>query len=367
MVKDISLSLVFPAYNEAPNLKKLVKEAILAVEKISQDFEIILVNDGSKDNSEAVIKKIASEDQRIRLVNHEVNKGYGQTVWDGLRAAKKDWVFFSDADLQFDLKEIEKLIKHVPKYKVVVGYRENRKDPWIRKINASSWTFMNKFLFGLKIRDLDCAFKLFHRQAIKDLDIKSGGATFTLELMARLKKNGYEFVEVGVSHRSRQKGQQTGANLKVIFRAFREMMSLYRRSDLGNIVVKDMIKFGLTGAVSTVLDVGTLNLFFIVVHTSLYLSTFMGFIAGTINGYLMNNFWTYRRLGKKANPKDFIKLAMVGAVGLGLTELIMFILSGKVGLNYNVAKLIAIVIVFFWNFFAARRWAFGAHKHTENG
>lgn len=353
-----SLSFVFPAYNEEPNVRPLVAAVLKLAPTVAKDFEIIVVNDGSKDKTKATVLALAKKDKRIRLVDNPQNMGYGQTVWNGMRAATKEWVFFSDADLQFDLSELKNLVPHSKDFDVVVGYRVKRRDPFIRLVNAKSWNIFIRLLLGVKIKDLDCAFKLFRRQVLDDLKITAGGATFSAELVARLQKKGLVFKEVPVTHRPRQAGSQSGAKFKVIIRAFKEVFRLYRTTDLGNPSIGDLWRFAVVGLISTIIDIAALNIAYRLLHANLYLATFIGFLLGSINGYLLNNAWTYQRLRKRAHTFGLVKYTVIGLIGLGLTELIIDWLAVRSGVNYNLSKLVAVAVVFFWNFFGNRWWTF---------
>jgi glycosyltransferase involved in cell wall biosynthesis len=355
-----SLSLAFPAYNEEANIAKTVKTALEAGSAVANDVEVIIVNDGSRDKTRDIVLELSKHDARVRLIDNPKNMGYGQTVWNGLKSATKEWVFFSDSDLQFDLSEISKLVPFSHSHKVIVGYRAPRRDPFIRILNAKSWNALVRLMFGLKIKDLDCAFKLFHRSVLENLKIQSGGATFSAELMTRLQKKGLVFKEIPVTHLPRTAGSQTGASFKVILRAFRELTKLYRTSGLGKTIYRDVFLFGVIGVVNTILDIAVLNLFYLDFKSSIYVATFLGYLVGSVNGYLMNNKWTYRRLEEKAKISGLIQFSIVSAVGLGATEVIMYLLSTQSGVNYNLSKIVAVVAVFFWNFFANRYWTFRA-------
>lgn len=353
-----SLSLAFPAYNEEANVAKTIETALRVGQKVADEIEVIVVNDGSWDRTKAIVEEFVSLDSRVQLVDHPKNKGYGQSVWDGLRAATKEWVFFSDTDLQFDLDEIERLVEFTPDFDIILGVRTPRRDPFMRLANARMWHVFIRLLFGLKVKDIDCAFKLFRRSVLSEVTISSGGAVFSTELLLRLQKKGHLFKEIPVSHLPRQAGTQTGAKLKVIVRAFREVFLLYRQTDLGNPLYRDLFKFGATGLASTVVDFGILNVAVQLFHINLLVATFLGFLGGSTNGYLMNNAWTYKRLGKQAKTKGLVQYSLVGLVGLLLTEWIVSLLSVHGSLNYNISKLIAVAIVFFWNFFGNRFWTF---------
>jgi hypothetical protein len=160
-------------------------------------------------------------------VRHPVNLGYGAAVWSGLAAGTMDYAFFTDGDRQFDVRQISRLVEHVPEYDVVVGYRENRQDNWIRILNGIGWNWLIRTLFKVPVRDVDCAFKLFKRSALADIEPRARGAMFSAELLARLVAHGARVVEVPVAHLPRRVGTSSGGNPRVILRAFYELFRLY--------------------------------------------------------------------------------------------------------------------------------------------
>jgi glycosyltransferase involved in cell wall biosynthesis len=227
MSKVSSLSVFFPCYNEEANVENMVRKAQQILPELAEKWEIIPVNDGSKDKSREIIDRLAQEDSNVRPVHHEKNQGYGGAVVSGYNAAKYDLVFFTDGDLQFDLREITLLIEKLDEGDLIIGFRKNRRDPLHRKLNAYLWGSLVKTLFGFKVKDVDCAFKLIKRRVIDKVQLSAGGAMVSTELLARSNRAGFRFVEVGVTHYPRVAGTQTGANLKVILRAFRELFKLY--------------------------------------------------------------------------------------------------------------------------------------------
>lgn len=228
-MKNLSISVFFPAYNESKNIEKAVMTAKEALDKITDQYEIIVVNDGSRDDTGQIIDRLASLDHKVRAIHHQKNMGYGDTLWTGLQSAKNEWFFFTDADLQFDFEEINKLIEYIPEYKVVLGYRAPRKDSFMRLVNAWGWNVLVRIMFGLKVRDIDCAFKLFDRKIVASLPLLTRGATMSAEILIRLMKNGEKWIEVPVSHFPRKFGSSTGAKISVIARAFRELFKLYKK------------------------------------------------------------------------------------------------------------------------------------------
>ena len=214
-----------PAYNEEANIGEMIEDSIATISKVTDDYEVIAVNDGSKDGTARVIAERAAKYPQARLVNHEVNQGYGAAVYDGFAAATKDLIFFTDGDRQFVLEEIQKLLPLIERADMVVGYRAPRKDPWHRVLYGKGWSMLVTLLFGYTARDIDCAFKLFKREIITNIggQIESRGATFSAEWLVRTKRAGYEIAEVPVTHLPRVAGSQTGARLDVITRAFKEL------------------------------------------------------------------------------------------------------------------------------------------------
>jgi glycosyltransferase involved in cell wall biosynthesis len=227
--RTLSISVFFPCYNEQENIRRTAEKATEVLKGLGCDYEIILVNDGSKDRTGQVADELAKEDGHIRAVHHPQNKGYGAALQSGIRAAKKELTFFTDGDGQFDINEIKLLLALIEQNDIVCGYRLDRKDPMMRKLNGWMWTRLVNLLFGMRIRDIDCAFKLFRSEVFYGMKMSSGGALISAEILARATRRGYRIAEVGVHHYPRTAGKQTGANMKVILRAFKELFALYNR------------------------------------------------------------------------------------------------------------------------------------------
>ena len=222
------LSLVFPVCDEVDNLDPLIDNALTIAGRLAPSFEIVLVDDGSRDGSGELIDVLCARDRRIRSLRHASNKGYGAALRSGLREATGQLVFFSDSDLQFDLNELEKLLEHTDRFDIVAGYRSPRRDPWPRSLIAATWGVLVRMLFGLRVRDIDCAFKVFHRRVIESMAIESIGAFVNTEILARAQAAGYRIHQVPVSHRRRRSGRQSGAHPRVVLRALTEMFRLFR-------------------------------------------------------------------------------------------------------------------------------------------
>ena len=222
-----SISVAMPAYNEAENVGAMVTDVIQVMDTLVDDYEVIVVDDGSRDGTGQVVKSLERQYPQVRLVQHEVNQGYGAAVFSGLTSATKELVFFTDSDRQFDLREIEKLLALIDKADLVVGYRAPRRDPFMRKLNGWGWGTLVMVLFGYTARDIDCAFKLMRREVIERIknDVESRGATFSAEFLVRAKRAGFRIREVPIcGHRPRVAGSPTGARPDVIIRAFKELV-----------------------------------------------------------------------------------------------------------------------------------------------
>ncbi len=220
-----SLSIVLPAYNEAENIDRSVKTLIDVSRSICDKFEIIVVNDGSTDRTSSILNSIDSKN--LVIVNHKNNLGYGEALKSGIRSTMYDYIFITDSDLQFDANELCEFIKFIPEYDAVVGYRYKRNDPIIRLINAWIWNKINKLLFGLNYKDIDCAFKLFKASKLKNIKLISSGAMISPELMFNMKSQGCKIKELPVKHFARIHGNPTGAKFHVIFRAGKEVVGFY--------------------------------------------------------------------------------------------------------------------------------------------
>ncbi|MFO0840628.1 MAG: glycosyltransferase [Phycisphaerae bacterium] len=228
-IKPLSLSIFLPCYNEEANVERVARAALTVAQGLADEFEVIIVDDGSRDRTGELADALAGQLPAIRVVHNRPNRGYGGALQAGFAAAGKNWVFFTDGDGQFDMNELDRLLPLLARYDIVAGYRMNRRDPWFRKLNGWCWTTLVNFLFGLRIRDVDCAFKILPRELFDKITLHSNGALISTELLVRARNAGYSITQVGVTHYPRVAGNPTGAKLRVILRAFRELFALYRR------------------------------------------------------------------------------------------------------------------------------------------
>jgi glycosyltransferase involved in cell wall biosynthesis len=227
------LSYFFPAHNEEANLAGLVEEALATLPDLAATFEIIAVNDGSRDRTAAIADELAaSHPDVVRAVHHPTNLGYGAALRTGLAAARYELVAFTDGDRQFQVADLGRLTERLAgadRPDVVVGFRIKRADPLIRTIYARLYRLANRIFFGLTVTDVDCACKLFRREALEGLTVESGGAFFSAELLIKLQAAGRSVAEVGVPHYPRTAGSPTGARPSVVWRAVKDFWFLRLR------------------------------------------------------------------------------------------------------------------------------------------
>lgn len=225
-----SLSVFMPAYNEEKNVGGTIEQVLKVLQSLNlKEYEVIVINDGSEDNTAGVVKEWEKQDNHVRLISHEQNKGYGEAVKTGFYSANYNYIVFIDADGQFDFADITKLTDKIRDADIVVGYRINRQDSLMRIINGWGWTQISNILFGLRLTDVDCAFKLFKRKVIDTIPHleSTRGAMINPETLAKSKKAGFKIVQVGVTHFPRKEGQQTGAKLQVIIISFLDLIKLW--------------------------------------------------------------------------------------------------------------------------------------------
>jgi len=360
MKQPVTLSIFFPTYNEEANIEETITRTVRVVEESPYvgNYEILIINDGSRDGTLAVAQRLAQTYPKVLVINHPKNLGYGAALRSGIMAARMDYVFFTDADLQFDIIELQNLLVHVPENSVVLGYRAPRRDPALRLLNAWGWNTLNRLLFGLHVRDIDCAFKLFKREEIQSLRLQSKGAMLSAEALIRLSRKGVMFKEVPVSHLPRVAGSATGAKPSVIVRALGEMVSLYR-GDLGSTTQKQALKFMSVGLLNTLLDAVayiflTRETFTFAHH--LTAAKFFSFLLGTISSLMFNRYWTFG-VRTKLTTTEVVRFYAVTSISLTLNVAAMNLLVG-LGVYDLFALAITTLVTFAAGFTLSKVWVF---------
>jgi glycosyltransferase involved in cell wall biosynthesis len=224
------VSAVMPAFNEEANLEQSVGRVAAALASHVRSFEIIVVDDGSRDGTAGLLERLKGVHPQLRIVSHAVNRGYGAAVRSGFDAARLAWVFLIDADNQFDPDEVALMLARANEADIVAGYRRHRRDPLRRRLNAWAFFTLVRLLFGRLVRDVNCAFKLIRRDLLLRMALHSDGALINTEVLVLARQLQARIIEVPVHHYPRTAGTPTGANPRVVLRAFKELLAF--RADL---------------------------------------------------------------------------------------------------------------------------------------
>ncbi len=228
-ITNRSLSVVLPAHNEEEAIAQTVHQVLDTLSAWGLDFEVIVVNDGSRDRTGIILDTIAGTHSNVRVIHHPVNQGYGAALVSGFEAVTKDLAFFMDSDGQFDIRDLERFFPLFGEYDAVLGYRIDRQDTWMRKANAWGWKILVGMIFGVYVRDVDCAFKLYPAEFFRAHALETRGAMINTEILYKFSRAGYTYAQVGVQHLPRHGGKATGAKPSVILRAFRELAVFARK------------------------------------------------------------------------------------------------------------------------------------------
>ena len=230
-MKIKELSVFLPTYNEEGNIKGVIGNTEEVLEKVAENWEFTVVNDGSTDGTERIVKELTQSDKRIKLITHENNLGYGATLSDGFYNSKYDWIAFIDSDGQFNFAEIDKFIEKQKETgaDLVIGYYKKRQVSKFKVLTSRLWELAVFILFELKVHDIDCGFKLVRKEVINKIPRLESqrGAFISSELLIKAKKKGFKFAEVPVTHYPRTKGAGTGRNINVIIKSFVDLFRLW--------------------------------------------------------------------------------------------------------------------------------------------
>ncbi len=223
-----SLSVVLPAHNEELIIERTVSSILDFVPQVADTFEVIVVDDGSTDGTGSILAAMAARDARVVVVTHPRNLGYGAALRSGFARARHGHVFYTDSDGQFDIRELPLLLPHVHEVDIVTGYRRDRQDPANRKLNAGILRIFNRVVLGLKLRDVDCAFKVYKKEVLDSIDLLCDGILIDTEIFYKAKRQGYTLKEVPVTHFPREGGAATGNRPDVLVRVVRELPNLLK-------------------------------------------------------------------------------------------------------------------------------------------
>lgn len=226
---NLAISVFFPCYNDAGTIASMVELATLTCKKLTSDFEVIVVDDGSTDKSREILRELTAKNHNLRLVFHERNRGYGGALISGFGKAKGELVFYTDGDFQYDVSELELLVdKLSPKVDIVQGYKIKRHDPWYRIVIGDIYNFSVKLAFGLKIRDVDCDFRLIRRRVFDSVKLVHQSGVITVEMVKKFQDAGFVAAQVPVSHFWRSYGRSQFFNFRRIWCVGVELYQLWR-------------------------------------------------------------------------------------------------------------------------------------------
>ena len=223
-----SISAFFPCYNDEATIGSMVNLALVTIDRVGVDGEVIVINDGSTDESAHVLKELSDEHARLRVVTHERNRGYGGALLSGFASATKQWVFYTDGDAQFDPAELESLVlKAAPDVDVVQGYKIRRADNLTRRVIGRVYHRFVAFMFGLKIRDTDCDFRLIRASKLDEITLGHTSGVICVELVKKLQDAGAQFVEVPIHHHPRLHGQSQFFKLSAVVGSLKDLALMW--------------------------------------------------------------------------------------------------------------------------------------------
>jgi glycosyltransferase involved in cell wall biosynthesis len=222
-----TITAVLPAHNEAENIVQAVETLAAILSDLTPLWEIVVVDDGSDDETARLVSQLSHNREQVKLARHPANRGYGAALKTGIELARHQMLFVMDADLQFDPAELKTLLPLAKQYDIVLGYRRRRREHMGRRFNARCWGLLMRSLFGLRVQDINCAFKIFNREVFDQVTIRSRGAMVCSEILILSKKLGFTIKEVPVTHYPRTRGRSSGAKPKTIYRAFSDLFRLY--------------------------------------------------------------------------------------------------------------------------------------------
>jgi len=222
-----SISVFFPAYNDEGTIKKIALDAMKTVKKLTNDFEIIIIDDCSQDKTGVIADRLAKKFKKVRVIHHKKNRGYGGALKSGFKNCTKDLIFYTDGDAQFNVKELPLLYEHIDDYDIVNGYRLKRADKLYRAVVGTLYHYFILISFNLKVKDVDADFRLMKRNMFSRMDLKSNSGVICVELLKQITMNGYKIKEVPVHHYPRIHGRSQFFNSKKIITLFKELVPLW--------------------------------------------------------------------------------------------------------------------------------------------
>jgi glycosyltransferase involved in cell wall biosynthesis len=229
-VQKLSLTAFFPAYNDQHTIEGMVRTVAAEMQKVTGDFEVLVVDDGSRDGTGPLLDRLASELPYLRVIHHEKNQGYGAALITGFSNARKDLIFYTDGDGQYDVREIHNLLAELkPNIQLVNGYKVKRADAWYRVWIGEPYRNVMRWAFRLSIRDVDCDFRLFRREIFNDLSLDSRSGVICVEMAKKFEQAGFRMAEVPVSHYPRMHGSSEFFRVRHLAHTLRGLLKIWWR------------------------------------------------------------------------------------------------------------------------------------------
>lgn len=223
--EKLKLSIVLPCYNEEATIEEVIIQALSIIPQYCANYELIVVNDGSTDRSAEILSCLALKYDNIKVISHKENKGYGAALASGFKNSTKEFIFYTDADGQLNLYEIEKFLPYAESDRVIIGYREERKDSMMRIFASRAYHLLIRFIFNLRVKDVNCPFKLFPTKLFDKIKINSKFFFVDTEILLKAKRRGYRIKEIGISHLPRPAGKSK-VGWKHIFITLNELIRI---------------------------------------------------------------------------------------------------------------------------------------------
>lgn len=360
MEKIKELSVFLPAYNEEENIAETILKTVKVLEECTEKYELIIVDDGSKDKTGEIVNKCSLINNNIKLVTHEINGGYGKALRTGFKSCKYDWIAFMDSDGQFDFSELPNFIEKQrgTNADLVIGYYKKRMVSLKRRMSSKLWEFIVWTLLGLKVKDIDCGFKLLRKEVIDSMNLESErGAFISTEFLVKAKSRGYKIVEIPVTHYERKGGKATGADFKVILNSFKDLYKLKKR----------FLFFCFVGFTSAFISLAIFNIL-LKFNLSFNQSIVIGTLSSAIYNFLMNRKVTFAASDIPIR-KQIIKYSIIYAIAQGIHILGGIITKRIIGggtLESNIAVIVGIILSIPISFLGSLLWTF-KRKGEEEG
>ncbi len=224
--KRPSITVFFPVYNDEGTVESMIRKSYEVLSEITDDFEIIAVNDGSQDRSGEIAERVAREVPHVRVIHHPQNRGYGAALRTGFTNATKEWVFYTDGDAQYDVAELRHFVEYIDRADVINGYKIKRADHWSRWLFGKVYYWIARFLFNIRLRDVDCDFRLMRRSIFDHVTLHYDSGVVCVEMMKKIQDSGYRIIELPVKHYPRRYGVSQFFRPRRILQVARDLLKL---------------------------------------------------------------------------------------------------------------------------------------------